>query len=155
MNWKEIAKANKKQHAQTLQKLTRAKKPEKIMQAVHDEVFSKIDCLECANCCKTISPRFNNTDIARIAKHLKISETNLIQQYLLYDADGDYVVNRLPCPFLLENNDCDIYSVRPKDCKNYPYTDNDIFFTQTNLTAKNAHSCPAVVSALEILNTVL
>ena len=24
----------------------------------HNEVFSKIDCLECANCCKTTSPLF-------------------------------------------------------------------------------------------------
>ena len=36
------------------------KKPKKLDETVldiHEEVFSEIDCLTCANCCKTTSPQ--------------------------------------------------------------------------------------------------
>ena len=29
---------------------------------LHDEVFSEIDCLQCANCCSTTSPIFRDVD---------------------------------------------------------------------------------------------
>ena len=38
---------------------------------LHDKEFETMDCLSCANCCKTTSPIFRNADINRIAKHLK------------------------------------------------------------------------------------
>ena len=34
----------------------------------HDEVFRKIDCLSCSNCCRTVGPHFTNRDIERIRK---------------------------------------------------------------------------------------
>lgn len=48
----------------------------------HQEVFSKIDCTNCANCCKTLRPQVTNTDIERIASFLRISEAEFIEKYL-------------------------------------------------------------------------
>ena len=45
------------------------KKLDYIMQDLHDEEFSRTDCLECANCCKTTGPLFTAKDVTRIAKH--------------------------------------------------------------------------------------
>jgi len=52
-----------------------AKKPknlDEIVHDLHDEAFSKFNCLDCANCCKTIGPRLMDKDIERLAKHLKM-----------------------------------------------------------------------------------
>ena len=40
---------------------------QKINQA-HDKVFENMNCLNCANCCKTTSPIFSDKDIQRISK---------------------------------------------------------------------------------------
>lgn len=118
---------------------------------LHEEAFSKIDCLDCANCCKNYSPRFKMPDIKRIAKRLRMKESDFIKAYLRMDEDGDYVVTTKPCPFLGENNYCDIYDDRPRDCGRYPYTDEDVLLKQPNLTIKNATSCPAVFYVMERL----
>jgi hypothetical protein len=38
-----------------------------LMLGLHQKEFTKINCLEYANCCKTISPAIQNNDIGRIA----------------------------------------------------------------------------------------
>ena len=56
-----------------LQRL-KSKDPRKVDDAfhqTHEDVFEVIDCLTCANCCKTTSPIFYPNDIDRIAKSLK------------------------------------------------------------------------------------
>src|SRR3954467_11920609 len=89
---------------------------------LHKEAFDKIDCLQCAACCKNYSPRFKTPDIKRIAKHLKMKEGVFIETYLRLDEDGDYVVRSKPCPFLGADNKCSVYDVRPSDCSRFPYT---------------------------------
>ena len=118
---------------------------------LHEEAFSKIDCLECANCCKNYSPRFKMPDIKRISKRLKMKESDFIKMYLQMDSDGDYVVTTHPCPFLGSDNYCSIYEDRPRDCVRYPYTDEDVLLKQPNLTLKNSLSCPAVFYVMERL----
>lgn len=109
---------------------------------LHEEAFEKIDCLECANCCKNHSPRFKQPDITRIAKRLGIKEGELITRYLLLDEDNDYVTRSSPCPFLATDNTCNIYEDRPGDCKRYPYTDEDVLLKRVSITLKNTLVCP-------------
>ena len=123
----------------------------KALPDLHEEAFSKIDCLQCANCCKNYSPRFKQPDIKRIAKRLRVKEGELVDQYLRLDNDGDYVVKSSPCPFLGSDNTCGIYEDRPSDCRRYPYTDEDILLKRVNLTLKNATFCPIVFTVLEKL----
>src|ERR1043165_3880996 len=71
------------------------KKPKNLDDVVHDlhdEVFSEVDCLTCANCCKTTSPIFYDRDIDRIAKRLKMRPSEFIEKYLHVDEDKDYVL---------------------------------------------------------------
>lgn len=118
---------------------------------LHSEAFRKVDCLQCANCCKNYSPRFKMPDIKRIAKRLKMKESAFIDTYLRLDEDGDYVVTSHPCPFLGADNYCSIYEDRPRDCARYPYTDEDVLLKQPKLTLKNATVCPAVFYVMERL----
>ena len=123
----------------------------KALPDLHEEAFSKIDCLDCANCCKNYSPRFKQPDIKRIARVLKLKEGELVDRYLKLDSDGDYVVKQSPCPFLAEDNTCNIYDDRPSDCRRYPYTDEDVLLKRVQLTLKNSTVCPATHAVLEKL----
>ena len=123
----------------------------KALPDLHEEAYSKIDCLECANCCKNHSPRFKQPDIKRIAKVLRMKEGDLVANYLKLDEEGDYVARQKPCPFLAEDNTCDIYDDRPSDCERYPYTDEDVLIKRVQLTLKNTLVCPIAATVVERL----
>lgn len=142
------AKEHSKDYKNLLQKTPKNKLLQRLAN-LHEEAFEEIDCLKCANCCKNYSPRFKMPDIKRIAKHLKMKEAQFIDRYLNLDSDGDYVVKSHPCPFLGEDNYCSIYEYRPRDCYRYPYTDEDVFVNQVNLTLKNTQVCPAAFYIME------
>ncbi len=130
------------------------KDPRKVDDAfhgLHEEVFEEIDCLKCANCCKTTSPIFYQNDIERLAKALRIKPGEFIDRYLHVDADNDYVLNVAPCPFLLADNYCAVYHDRPKACREYPHTDRKKMVQITDLTYKNTLVCPAVAEIVERL----
>jgi len=110
----------------------------------HNEAFEKIDCLECANCCKTTSPIFKEGDIARLSKALKLKVPEFINQYLYMDSDGDYVLHIAPCPFLAADHKCIVYDQRPTACKEYPHTNRKRFYQILKLSLKNTEICPAV-----------
>jgi uncharacterized protein len=148
--WPKQAAARQKQYKAFLQKADK-NKTLKQLPALHEEAFSKIDCLQCGNCCRNHSPRFKTPDIKRIAKHLRLRESEFIDQYLRLDEDGDYVTQTTPCPFLGDDNFCSIYEQRPSDCARYPYTDEDVLVKRPQLTLKNATVCPAVYYVMERL----
>lgn len=149
-NWKEQSKDHEKQYRQFLKKAD-VRKTVKLLPALHEEAFEKINCLDCAGCCKNYSPRFKTPDIKRISRHLKLKESQFIDQYLTLDDEGDYVVKNTPCPFLGANNACNIYEVRPSDCARFPYTDEDVLLRRPAITLKNAGFCPAVFYVMEKL----
>lgn len=150
INWEKKSVEHQKQYKNYL---NRANKNAvlKALPDLHEEAFSKIDCLQCGNCCKGYSPRFKTPDIKRIAKHLKMKDGDLINQYLRVDEDGDYVMRATPCSFLGADNYCSIYEARPSDCERFPYTDEDVILKRPNITLKNSSFCPAVYYVLEKL----
>ncbi|MCZ2139901.1 MAG: YkgJ family cysteine cluster protein [Bacteroidia bacterium] len=150
MEWKEKAQEHKKLYEQFLKKCSQRELIKKLPK-LHEEAFSKIDCLSCANCCKNHSPRFKIPDIKRIAKYLKMKEGDFIQTYLKLDEENDYVLQKQPCTFLGNDNYCSIYEVRPSDCARYPYTNEDVLIKRPKLTIKNSEVCPAVFEVLENL----
>ena len=100
----DLAGQKQKENRQFFQQLKKDRKRnlDEAFQEMHEEVFEEIDCLSCANCCKTTSPRFISKDIDRIARHLRQKPGEFVEQYLHIDEDGDYVLNQAPCPFLGE-----------------------------------------------------
>lgn len=149
-NWQKKSSERQKLYKQYLQ---RAKKNDVLKQLpdLHEEAFSKVDCLQCANCCKNYSPRFKTPDVKRISKHLQMRESDFIDKYLNVDEEGDFVVKSLPCPFLGADNFCTIYDERPSDCRRFPYTDEDVIIKRQPLTLKNSTFCPITYYVLERL----
>ncbi len=124
------------------------------MHDFHEEAFERIDCLTCANCCKTTGPLFTDKDIERIGKNFKLKPAEFISQYLRIDEDNDYVLQTVPCPFLGADNYCSIYEIRPKACREFPHTDRRKQYQILNLTLKNTEVCPAVFDIMEKLKSV-
>lgn len=146
--------ANNKKYLLSLKK----KDPRKVDDAfhnLHEEVFEEIDCLECANCCKTTSPIFYDTDIERLAKELRMKAVDFVDKYLKVDDDGDQVLKTSPCPFLGDDNYCHVYEARPKACREYPHTNRKKMVQIMELTHKNTQVCPAVFEIVERLKAVL
>lgn len=129
-------------------------KLDRLFHDTHEEVFSEVDCLQCANCCKTTSPIFYQTDIERVAKALKMKPGDFIEKYLQVDEDKDYVLKSAPCPFLGPDNYCGVYDSRPKACREYPHTDRKKMSQVLELTYRNSLVCPAVLEILERMRTV-
>lgn len=152
--YKNLALKKQKEHKKFLDSLK--KKPPKnldyITQESHDIVFNEINCLDCANCCKTTGPLYTEKDIERIAKHLRMKPSDFETKFLRIDEDNDKVLQNLPCFFLNEDNTCSIYDVRPKACREYPHTDRKKVYQINNLTIKNTIICPAAFTWLEILS---
>jgi Fe-S-cluster containining protein len=115
----------------------------------HEAVFEHVDCLTCANCCKTTSPIFYERDIERLAKALHLKPSQFIGQYLRVDEDRDYVLKSAPCPFLAADNTCDVYHHRPTACREYPHTDRKRMHQILDLTLRNTSVCPAVFTIVE------
>ncbi len=132
-----------------------ARKTDLLVQATHQRVFEKTDCLACGNCCRTIGPRINETDIKRMAKAVRMKPGDFMEEYIRIDEDNDYVFKTMPCPFLGEDNYCFIYENRPKACREYPHTDRKNFYQLKKLTLINSKSCPAVFEILTELGTKL
>jgi len=150
-NWEKKSADNQKKYKQFLHRADK-NKVLKALPDLHEEAFAKIDCLQCANCCKNYSPRFKTPDIKRISKVLGLRESEFIEKYLLVDEDGDFIVNTKPCPFLGADNFCSIYEDRPSDCRRFPYTDEDVIIKRKELTLKNSTFCPITYYVLEKLS---
>ena len=148
---KSKAQSLKKENKKAFQQLKSKKDQvvDQLFHQLHDEVFEKIDCLNCANCCKTTGPLITDKDLERISKHLRLKPQAFIKKYLRIDEDKDYVLQTLPCPFLDDENYCSIYSVRPKACKEFPHTDRVKQKQLFPITLKNIEVCPAVFEMVE------
>ena len=153
-NWEKRSAEHQKQYKQLLQRAAK-NKVLKQLPDLHEEAFEKIDCLQCANCCKNYSPRFKMPDIKRISKYLGMKEGDFIATYLVQDNEGDYVTKSKPCPFLGADNYCGIYEARPSDCHRFPYTDEDVLLKRPVITLKNSTFCPIVYYVLENLMVTL
>lgn len=151
----DLAKQKKKENQKFIKNLSRRKDVDALFHAQHEAAFAEIDCLDCANCCKTTSPIFRDVDIDRISKHLNMRPSSFTEKYLHIDEDQDWVLNQAPCPFLDSDNYCTIYEVRPKACRDYPHTDRKNMSQILELTYRNTLVCPAVSRMVEAIKKAI
>jgi len=152
--WKKKSAEQQKAYRHILQKKSKNEILKRLPD-LHEEATRKVDCLQCAACCKGFSPRFKTPDIKRISKYLSMKEGAFIDNYLKIDNEGDYVLKSSPCAFLGTDNRCSIYDQRPSDCSRFPYTDEDVLVKRVELTLKNSSFCPIVYEVLEGLRQEL
>ena len=114
-----------------------------IVTAADEVVWEQVDCTACAHCCKTMTPYYKDEDIVRIAAHLNLSIAEFKEQYLEFEEETEqWVHDALPCVFLKDNL-CEIYEVRPLDCREFPHHDKRPFDKWTDTYKQNVKKCPA------------
>jgi uncharacterized protein len=152
----EVAKSKRKENKKFLERLRKAKPSDldAVTNTLHDKAFEHIDCLHCANCCRTTGPLLLNKDIEQLSKHFKIKPSAFSEQYLRVDEDGDFVFKNMPCPFLKKDNYCSVYNHRPGACRDYPHTQQRNIVQKLSITYQNSMICPAVAEVVEKLKDV-
>lgn len=114
------------------------------------EVWEEVDCLSCANCCKTMSPTYTTKDVKRISEHLNMTPKAFRDKWLRKDSTGDWMNKTEPCQFLnLENNYCSIYEVRPADCAGFPHHTKKRMKQYIHVHQQNIEYCPATYKLVE------
>lgn len=88
-------------------------------------ILDQFKCSGCGECCRwTGAVLLTESDLPRLADHLKVSEQEFIDRHtrlapnrqqlaLLDKPDGS-------CEFLEENR-CALYEARPEQCRTFPY----------------------------------
>ncbi|MBK5271307.1 MAG: YkgJ family cysteine cluster protein, partial [Bacteroidia bacterium] len=125
---------------------------DKLTPVVEKEVWKEVDCLSCANCCKTMTPTYTLKDIKRIAVHLDMSVDAFKKKWLLKErgSEGDWINKSTPCQFLnLKNNKCSIYEVRPVDCSGFPHLSRKRMVDYMHIHKQNIEYCPATYKMVE------
>ena len=91
----------------------------------------RFSCTQCGNCCKNHGKYtyvyLAEADVTAIAGHLGLSEADFLAEYCR-EEDG-WVTLRMDepaCRFLLEDNRCAIYPVRPKQCATWPFWEENL-----------------------------
>ena len=114
--------------------------------------WSKTDCMDCANCCKTMSPTYTQKDIIRISKFLGMTRTTFKEKWLYKDRMGDWINKKQPCQFLdLKTNLCGIYEVRPGDCAGFPHHGSKKITDYGHVYKQNIEFCPATYRLVEVM----
>lgn len=118
--------------------------------------WKRTDCLDCANCCKTMSPTYTKKDVKRIATHLGMTEKAFREKWLYKDKTGDWMNVQQPCQFLdLKTNMCNIYAVRPRDCAGFPHHTKKKMVEYMHMYKQNIEYCPATYRVVEYIQEKL
>ncbi len=124
---------------------------------VDRNVWKEVDCLSCANCCKTMSPTFTVKDVKRISAHLGMQPLAFRKKYLyLEKKDNDWMNRQQPCQFLnLTTNMCSIYEVRPLDCAGFPHLTKKRMVDYIHIHKQNIQYCPATFKMVEKMKALM
>lgn len=150
--FRKLVNLNKRRFRMFLTKLGKnpPRKLDAMAEEVDKEVWKEVDCLTCANCCKTMSPTFTKEDVRRISGHLGMEEEGFREKYLYKDNEGDWMNKKEPCQFLdLKTNMCGIYEVRPADCAGFPHLTKKKMKDYLHVHHQNVTYCPATYSMVE------
>ena len=124
---------------------------DKLAVTLDKEVWIETDCLQCANCCKTMSPTYTAGDIKRISSYLGMTADAFKKKWLYKERGaGDWINKSTPCQFLdLKTNMCSIYDVRPLDCSGFPHHTKRHFKEWVHVYKQNVEYCPATFKLVE------
>jgi Fe-S-cluster containining protein len=124
---------------------------DKLTEKLNEEIWQEVDCLTCANCCKTMTPTYTVKDIKRISAYLGMTPRDFKDKWLYYDKkEGDWMNVNRPCQFLdLKTNMCNIYEVRPADCAGFPHFTRKKMGDYMHVHKQNIEYCPATFKMVE------
>ena len=127
---------------------------EKVLK-LNDTISKQIDCMLCANCCKTLHPAVTHEESKSLAKELKMDAAEFAASFLTADElENINHFKQSPCIFLKEKK-CSYYNVRPASCADYPHLTKPNFKYRLRSVMNNYTLCPIVFNVVEQLKTEL
>ena len=83
----------------------------------------RFECRNCGFCCTDSSGTIyvDSDEIKKIAKYLKISEDKFKEEYLFPFRDSFSIKEKENYECIFYDNGCSIYTVRPNQCRTYPF----------------------------------
>jgi Fe-S-cluster containining protein len=126
-----------------------------VVRQTTDEVWSQIDCTQCANCCRTLQVVLDVADIRRLSARLGMTARQFGRRYVQSAEDGTQHIAAIPCPFLGQDNRCTVYEDRPKACRDFPYLHEKRFVGRTFMMIDNTAVCPIVFNVWQALKVRL
>jgi uncharacterized protein len=151
-SFKQIVRHNRRRFRNFLTRLEKRKIKglDSLVVSTDKKIWKEVDCLGCANCCKTMSPTYTKKDVKRIADHLEMTEKAFREKWLYKDKSGDWLNKTQPCQFLdLKTNMCSVYSVRPRDCAGFPHHTKRKMTDYIHVYKQNIEYCPATYKIVE------
>jgi uncharacterized protein len=126
---------------------------EKIRIEADKKAWAETDCLQCANCCRSMTPTFTEKDLERIAPHFNTTVEKFKAKWLYFEkTDKDWVNVKQPCQFLnLKDNKCSIYEIRPDDCRKFPHHLKKNMDDYLHVYKQNIKYCPATLKWVELM----
>ncbi len=120
---------------------------------IADEIEGKIDCMECANCCRVATVELQERDIEKLAKFFRLSISKFMKQYTTVSEEEGVILQRTEeqgCVFL-SGNECTVYEARPSTCVDFPHVVRGRGSLQSRMWQfiDRAVYCPIVYNSLE------
>jgi Fe-S-cluster containining protein len=124
-----------------------------LLHVIGAEMESRIDCRQCAACCRETRVEVGSADLARIGAFLKLRPAEVERMYtercrdraelLLAQTAGE-------CVFL-DHSECLIYDARPPACRLFPYLTPLAASLGNRIESiwRRASYCPIVFHAIE------
>lgn len=124
------------------------------MQELDRHISPRINCTECGNCCKSLMVLIDDSEADRLSEHLGQSREAFDTEYLEKGSNGLMIMNRMPCPFLVERK-CSIYEYRFEGCKEFPALHLPHFTRRLFTTFMHYERCPIIFNVVEQLKNEL
>ena len=124
-------------------------KVDKIVHRLHAQITRQIDCASCGNCCRCLTAKVTEDEIAILAQLKNISPEDYQTAYCEEEFGKIYFKN-LPCQHL-DGEKCGVYENRPEECKQFPYTAKDGFISRLYGMIEFYAICPIVFNLMEQL----
>ncbi|MCZ2442787.1 MAG: YkgJ family cysteine cluster protein [Flavobacteriales bacterium] len=122
---------------------------DRMLHDIAKEVEARIDCRECANCCKVLEPDVSSDEIQRL-KNLS-SQPDFEMKQIMTEPDTSVLYMKAkPCVFL-KNNLCTLYAHRPASCADYPHLQQIRSKFRMKHIIEQYGVCPIVYKSIEKL----
>ena len=128
--------------------------PELRFRRISEEIEDQIDCRACANCCKVAETDITERDVDRLARYLRITPRQFVEQYTTssaFEKDETILRRRETGCIFLDGNDCTVYEARPGNCERFPHLVKGAGSLESRMWAlvDRATYCPIVYNWME------
>ena len=126
---------------------------DRVLRRIAEGIEERIDCTQCANCCKVATVIVSQRDVERLARYLRIAPARFRAEYTVESEEEGRILRRTEeagCTFL-DGKSCTVYDARPETCQRFPHLvrgSGSLASRMWQFTDRACY-CPIVYNALE------